>query len=163
VFEKLSALIVGSCYFCHTASMDMALFGRLADFQAAMHQLEYEISKDAPLGVVTPLQYRLLQIMHFSAPKTLGQLAECATISLPNASREVRKLATLALVEKHSVPENRRLVQLSLSPKGVALVNQVCQHQADSLAPRLAGISPEQQAALLGAITSIEQILLNKP
>ena len=100
------------------------LFPTLISLVSELSTLELQLSGGLELGAVTPLQLRALQILHFGGKITLSALGGCLGLSLPNASREIRKLTGWGLVNKSGDPQDRRLVLLELSPAGRALVIQ---------------------------------------
>ncbi|MDA3791886.1 MAG: MarR family winged helix-turn-helix transcriptional regulator, partial [Desulfobacula sp.] len=58
----------------------------------------------------------------FSKAVTTSQVADCLNISLPNASRELKKLSRLELIVKETDEKDRRKTTISLSEKGQNLM-----------------------------------------
>jgi DNA-binding MarR family transcriptional regulator len=85
---------------------------------AASHQLHYDMTKGMPIGDITPLQYEILELLTVKQPMTLSEISDCKGISMPNTSRELRKLTEKGLCEKVEDPEDRRKQYIRLSMVG---------------------------------------------
>lgn len=94
------------------------LFRQMVSHIAASHQLHYDMTKGLPMDDITPLQYELLEFLSVKQPVTLSEISECMGISMPNTSRELRKLKEKGLCGKHEDPEDRRKQYVRLSPVG---------------------------------------------
>lgn len=73
---------------------------------------------------LTPMQFEILQIVHSSGRSTLTELCGCTKLSMPNASREVRKLFEIELVEKEEDAKDKRIHWIVLSEDGKKLVDE---------------------------------------
>ncbi|MAS15380.1 MAG: MarR family transcriptional regulator [Nitratireductor sp.] len=96
----------------------------------------------------TAAQLSALGVIIYLKATTLSALAAKEGVSAPTASRIVDSLVRDGLVERLADPEDRRAVRLSASKKGQAAVVDACNHRADVLREKLAGLSEEEWAAL---------------
>lgn len=103
---------------------DKLLFNRFVSFTAAVHQVTYDITKDVKTDDITPVQYRILEYIAVSQPVTLSQISECQHMSMPNASRELKKLSEKQLCEKYTADEDRRKQYFRLSEHGQARMDE---------------------------------------
>jgi MarR family 2-MHQ and catechol resistance regulon transcriptional repressor len=69
------------------------LFQKFVAFSAAVHQITNDITKDVKSEALTPLQYKILEYIAVSQPVTLSEVSDCMQMSMPNTSREVKKLS----------------------------------------------------------------------
>ncbi|WP_460704325.1 MarR family winged helix-turn-helix transcriptional regulator [Luteococcus sediminum] len=60
---------------------------------------------------------------------SIGELAEAHCLELSTASRRISRLAQLGLVEKQTLPDDRRIQCARLSGKGEALLRTVRRHR----------------------------------
>lgn len=74
------------------------LFQKFVAFSAAVHQITNDITKDVKSEALTPLQYKILEYIAVSQPVTLSEVSDCMQMSMPNTSREVKKLSQRASV-----------------------------------------------------------------
>jgi DNA-binding MarR family transcriptional regulator len=97
-------------------------------------------------------QHNVLSILRgqYPRPCTLGMIQERMLDRMSNATRLVDKLLEKGLADRCQCPENRRKVDILITPAGLELLKQtdpVLQHIPD----RYAQLSPEE-AALLGQL-----------
>ncbi|MFH5184167.1 MarR family winged helix-turn-helix transcriptional regulator [Paenibacillus sp. TAB 01] len=81
------------------------LFQKFVSFTASVHQVTQEMTKDVRPEAVTPVQYQILEYIAVSQPVTPSQISDCQHMSLPNTSREIKKLCEKRLCEKYADPE----------------------------------------------------------
>jgi DNA-binding MarR family transcriptional regulator len=79
-----------------------------------------------PFGL-TPPQYEILGILRSNAPAPLStlQIRERAVDPASDASRLVDRLVTKGLVEKAPCCDDRRLVDVTITPAGVRLLGRI--------------------------------------
>jgi DNA-binding MarR family transcriptional regulator len=101
-----------------------AFFHKFVAFTTAVHQVTHEITKDVKSAAITPVQYGILEYIAVSQPVTLSQISDCMHMSMPNTSRELKKLSDKKLCEKFDVAEDRRKQLIRLSREGQAMMNE---------------------------------------
>lgn len=138
-------------------------FGRFAAFVSTLRAWEVDLGQGVDPGKTTPVQYRLLQILWFQGAAPLGTVGSCLGLSLPNTSREVKKLTCLGLVRKEADPTDRRVVRLHLTEAGEALVRAGLETMARAFFARTGAWTPDRMARVLTALADLESVLVDAP
>lgn len=68
--------------------------------------------------------WRILAVLHDSE-RTVGELADLVLLNQPTLSKALDKMEKDGLVARRREEENRRVVMISITDKGMALVNQL--------------------------------------
>ncbi|MBM7563099.1 MarR family winged helix-turn-helix transcriptional regulator [Paenibacillus sacheonensis] len=113
------------------------LFHQAVSFITAVHQVTFDMTKDFELGDITPVQYGMLEYIAVSQPVTLSEISECKHISMPNTSRELKKLTDRGLCEKFDAPEDKRKQYIRLSAVGQSFMNAAFAHMEKEFQYRL--------------------------
>lgn len=117
-----------------------------------------EICDDAlhTIGSALPAaQLRALLTVEEQGPLTLGVLARTLRASPSATSRLCDRLVAAGLVTRGPTGEDRRAVDLTLTPAGWHLVAWVHRERRAHLARRLEKMSPAGRAALLEGLTEL--------
>jgi DNA-binding MarR family transcriptional regulator len=99
------------------------LFHKFVTFTTSVHRVKHELTKDAKSDILTPVQYSILEYIAVSQPVTLSQIRDCQNMSMPNASREVKKLSEKNLIIRMENNEDRRKQYICLSKDGENIIN----------------------------------------
>lgn len=97
-------------------------FQTVINFISSVHSSTHFLTKDARSNKITPQQYSILEYVFFNKAVTTSQVADCLNISVPNASRELKKLFKLDFIVKESNVKDRRKTTISLSEPGQNLM-----------------------------------------
>ncbi|SFL94321.1 DNA-binding transcriptional regulator, MarR family [Paenibacillus sp. 1_12] len=135
-----------------------AVFQKFVAFTAAVHQISNEMTKDVKSETITTVQYKILEYIAVSQPSTLSDISECMHMSMPNTSRELRKLSEKGLCEKITDADDRRKQFIRLSARGDAMMNEVFEQIESRFVERLRDISEEE----LGEIEQALDLLHTK-
>lgn len=112
-------------YQYEVSNMDKkALFMKCVSFITSVHRVTHELTKNAKSDSITSVQYNILEHITVNQPVTLSEISECQHISMPNTSRELKKLIEKNLIEKLSDSEDRRKQYIRLSKEGEAMMNE---------------------------------------
>ncbi|MRX74262.1 winged helix DNA-binding protein [Bacillus lacus] len=103
------------------------LFKQFVRFTASVHQTSNEITKEIQVENITNTQYKILEFITVNQPVTLTRISDCLNISLPNSSRELKKLIENQLCEKVSDLKDRRIFHIRLTDKGTAIMEEAFQ------------------------------------
>ncbi|GAF65500.1 putative transcriptional regulator [Bacillus sp. TS-2] len=103
------------------------LFQQFVQFTASVHQVTNDMTKEIRIENITSVQYKILEFITVSQPVTLSEISECLHLSLPNSSRELKKLIQSQLCEKMIDPNDRRKFDIRLTEDGTELMNKVFQ------------------------------------
>ncbi|MGY3187075.1 MarR family winged helix-turn-helix transcriptional regulator [Lysinibacillus sp. TE18511] len=100
------------------------LFDQFVAFTTAVHQVTHELTQDVKIDNITPVQYKILENIKVSQPVTPTEISDCLHMSLPNTSRELRKLQETKLVEKMIDTEDRRKHYVCLTADGEKMMKE---------------------------------------
>lgn len=143
--------------------MDLeAFFQKFVTFTTSVHEVTYELTKDIKPEDITPVQYSILEYIAVSQPVTLSQISECKNISMPNTSRELKKLTEKNLCEKLDVAEDRRKHLIRLSETGQAMMNEAFQRIGERFLNRIKGASPEELEEINQALDVLQSKVFNR-
>lgn len=98
-------------------------FHKIIAFTTAVHSVTHEFTKKAKPEDVTSVQFSMLEYIAVSQPVTPSQISDCQHMSMPNTSRELKKLIEKHLIEKWEDTEDRRKQYIQLSKDGEILMN----------------------------------------
>lgn len=121
-----------------------ALFQKFVTFTTAVHEVTHELTKDIKPDDITPVQYSILEYIAVSQPVTLSQISDCKDISMPNTSREIKKLTEKNLCKKYNVAEDRRKQLIRLSEAGQTMMDEAFQRIGGRFLERIKDASAEQ-------------------
>lgn len=93
-------------------------------FTAAVHQVTHELTQNVKIDNITPVQYKILEYIKVSQPVTPTEISDCLHMSLPNTSRELRKLQERKFIEKISDTEDRRKHYICLTEDGEKIMEE---------------------------------------
>ncbi|WP_141430745.1 MarR family winged helix-turn-helix transcriptional regulator [Bacillus sp. 03113] len=101
-----------------------ALFLKCVTFTAAVHRMTNELTKNAKSDSITPVQYNILEYITICQPVTPSEISDCQHLSMPNTSRELKKLSEKNLIEKINDAKDRRKQYIRLSKEGEIMMNE---------------------------------------
>ncbi len=136
-----------------------ALFYRMVTFVAAVHRIQVELGKDINLDGMTPVQYSILEYIAVEQPVTLSGISECMGMSMPNASRELRKLAEMGLCRKYTDEVDRRKQHITLSSAGEERMKSIFTQMESRLMNRMDDISPSEMEAIVKAMDTLQSLV----
>ncbi|MBD8498480.1 MarR family winged helix-turn-helix transcriptional regulator [Paenibacillus arenosi] len=132
------------------------LFQQFVAFTTSVHEATFELTKNVKPEDITPLQYSILEYIAVSQPVTLSQISECKHISMPNTSRELRKLTEKQLCEKFEVPDDRRKQLIRLSESGQTMMNKAFQQIGTRFFERIQYLSAEDLDEIQHALAILQ-------
>lgn len=97
-------------------------------------------------------QVSLLGMLEFR-PYTLTELAERHSVSSPTMSSTVTTLEERGWVRRERGQHDRRVVWVSITPAGRAVLDDIQHHVAQRIAALLAGLSDEDRERLTDGLT----------
>ncbi|MCV9888000.1 MarR family winged helix-turn-helix transcriptional regulator [Metabacillus halosaccharovorans] len=101
-----------------------ALFEKWVSFATSAHRVTHELTINVKSDSITPVQYNILEYITVSQPVTPSEISVCQHISMPNTSRELKKLSEKNLIEKFSNEEDRRKQYIRLSEEGEKMMKE---------------------------------------
>lgn len=133
------------------------LFQKFVTFTTAVHQITSEISKDVKSEALTPLQYKILEYIAVSQPVTLSEISDCMHMSMPNTSRELKKLTEKQLCERVTDPGDRRKQGITLSAAGQDMMNDAFRHIGVRFAERTGHLSEAERQEISRALDLLQE------
>jgi DNA-binding MarR family transcriptional regulator len=127
-----------------------ALFHKVLNLITSMHQVTHELTKEVKSKAlsVTPVQYSILEFIAVRQPVTLSEICDCLDLSMPNASRELRKLNEKDLSEKVVAVDDKRKHIIRLSEKGQTMMNAAFQGIEARFLERIQHVSEDDLAQI---------------
>jgi DNA-binding MarR family transcriptional regulator len=114
--------------------------------------------KQVPIGDVSRTEGEVLGILS-GAPRRITELAELEGLAQPTMTLLVRRLEGRGWVAREGLPEDRRVVLVSITEAGEAVFEGFrCQFRA-ALRTDLEGLSDQQLAALLAATDALGSLV----
>nr|WP_237179197.1 MarR family transcriptional regulator [Paenibacillus sp. MMS18-CY102] len=139
------------------------LFHQMVAFLTAVHESQHEFSKDIPMGDITPVQYGILEYIAVQQLTTLSEISDCKHLSMPNASRELRKLTDKGLCERYSDAGDKRKQLIRLTSEGQAFMNEAFGQMDVKFQQRLHGLSSDQLQQISDAIGVLQSTVFRDP
>ncbi|HBI05011.1 MAG TPA: MarR family transcriptional regulator [Paenibacillaceae bacterium] len=135
------------------------LFHKLVAFTTSVHRVTHELTKDAKADHITSVQYNILELIAVSQPVTPSQISDCQHLSLPNTSRELKKLREKNLIEKVGDPEDGRKQHIRLTKEGEQMMDKSFQLIETRFLNRIQNASKEDLDEIDQAIDILQRKL----
>src|SRR3954447_1898472 len=104
------------------------------------------------LDEVDVMQFRILVVAASRGPCSLGDVAEAVGLHVSTASRACDRMDAMGLLNRTASPNDRRNLELTLTPDGEALVASVLRHRRDALRPVLEKLGRRRSQRLTTAL-----------
>jgi len=137
-------------------SVSAELERSLTEVARAILRLDVPQSALAEGESVDKAGYWLLVRISREAPLRLSVLAGSVELDLSTVSRQIRDLVACGLVRKEPDPDDGRASLLSLSERGVAVLEAVSEARRQVLADAIVGWSDEERTTLAGSLLRLE-------
>lgn len=108
---------------------------------------------------LTPTQSAALAGIGRHGPMTIGDLANHEQVSAPTATTVVSKLEDAGLVRRRRDDADRRVCHVELTDAGARHLHATRTRKTEWLEGRLADLSPDDRARVLGALDVLEQLI----
>jgi MarR family transcriptional regulator, teicoplanin-associated locus regulator len=128
------------------------VFRKLISFTTSVHRVTHELTLDAKSKEVTQVQYHILECIAVNPPLTSTEISECQLLSLPNTSRELKKLSDKNLIEKYRDPKDRRKQYIRLSKEGEIMMGLAFEKIEARFLNRIQNASVEDLEEIIHAI-----------
>lgn len=132
-------------------------FQAVINFIGTVHSSTHLLTKDARSNKITPQQYSILEYVFFSKAVTTSQVADCLNISLPNVSRELKKLFKLDLIVKESNTTDRRKTTISLSEPGQNLMLRTFERIQKNFWKKAGELSEDEMRSIVSSMDVLEK------
>lgn len=108
---------------------------------------------------LTPSQFSALAVIADRGPLTLGTLAELESVAPPSITKLVAKLVADGLVVRSADARDRRIVHISVTARGAALMSESRRRKTAWLAERIGRLDPEQQGRLSAVLDVLDHLV----
>ncbi|MDP5275953.1 MarR family winged helix-turn-helix transcriptional regulator [Chengkuizengella axinellae] len=132
------------------------LFNKLITFTNAVYRVTEELTKEAKPNVLTQIQFDILDFIARNQPVTLSEICDCTHLSMPNASRELRKLGENDLIEKKSDVDDRRKQYIYMTSSGEKMIEDAYKLIKVNFDNRIKDISKEDLDEINYAIDKLQ-------
>lgn len=119
------------------------------------------MTKDIPMQDLTPLQYEIVEFLSIKQPMMLSEISACLGISMPNMSREIKKLTEKGLCEKISDKEDRRKLYIGLTELGENRMAEAFAFMRKLFMKRIEHLSHTELEQISEAMVCLESMLLS--
>ena len=126
---------------------------------AAIHLLRTLRRVDDATGLTAP-RLSVLSVLVFAGPRTLGQLAQ---VKPPTMTRLVDALEKDGYVKRTTDKADARVTIITATKAGETLMWKGRERRVDSLAKRLASLSPAEMSELEAAADLISRVATDEP
>jgi DNA-binding MarR family transcriptional regulator len=110
-------------------------------------------------GAVTLPQFRALAVLDRLGPCRAGELAEAVGLHVSTITRLCDRLVAAGLISREVRPDNRRQVELDITPAGSSLVDKVRTERERELAAALRRLTTRQRSCLREAAGPLAETL----
>lgn len=134
-------------------------FGEVMGFIAKVHEKSHEYLKEARPDGLTPLQCEIIEYIYFEEKRTVSGIADCLKMSLPNCSREIKKLENGGYVKKTQDENDRRKSYVCLDIKGKEFTDVTFERLKVRIFNKLGDMSEEEFETNIQAIRLLEKYI----
>jgi len=134
---------------------------QIEDMATSLHAASIRLLRmlrreDQATGISGP-RLSALSVIVFAGPLSLAELAAAEQVKAPTMSRIVEGLVQTGLAIREPDPRNRRMVRISATPDGKALLEAGRARRVRALTQRLHRLADSEQRALARAVELLER------
>lgn len=133
------------------------LFQQFVAFTTNLHEVTQSLTQNVKLENITALQYKILEYIKVSQAVTATEISDCLHMSLPNTSRELRKLQERKLIEKTNDQTDRRKQVIRLTLEGEKMMTEAFNSIEEQFLLLFDGTSSQDVEAISEALALLEQ------
>ena len=123
----------------------------------AIHLLRAMGKVDAEAGL-TPARLSALSVLVFGGPVPLGRLARVEGVTSPTMTRLVDALEEAGLATREAHPDSDRMVLVSPTDQGRALMVRAAERRADVIVEAMRGLSADERRVLREAAPLLKRL-----
>ena len=129
------------------------------DLRTAVMRTSRRLRVEATGDVITPGQYSVLAQLRSRGPHTPRELADREHVQAPSMTRILNALAENGFVARSAHPDDRRQIQVAITPAGEAALEEARDQRTAWLAQRVANLSPEDRLTLSRAAHILQEMI----
>jgi DNA-binding MarR family transcriptional regulator len=135
---------------------------QIAEYSRILSQLLSEVSEqnfltDHTKGLLSKTQFTILKILSVSGPYTVSSIANILLISRAAASKNIDKLVRQKLVNRKITLEDRRVMEVTLTDKGLAIIKKYEKVRFEKQNAALAQFKEKDKSRFLSLLRSYVQ------
>lgn len=124
---------------------------------AAIHLLRAMRPLDIESGL-TPARLSALSVLVFGGQTSLGSLARAEAVTSATMTRVVDGLVALGLAKRSPRPDNARMVSVSATPEGEALMRDAAGRRLSSIVEGLTSLPADQRQRIAAAAPALADL-----
>lgn len=135
----------------------------IADNLISIHPLLYK-SIYRPMkhqSSITPGGMYVLGSLKRNGTQSMSDIGKCLSVPKPHVTVIVDKLIEDGLVERQSDPNDRRIVNILLTEKGIEVFENIKQEISENLKIKLSKLDEDEQEILADASRKVREILIS--
>lgn len=137
-------------------------FKEFVAFASTFSELKHAMMSKIKPSDLTTLQYLILEQLAVSEPLTPSEIADCQHMSLPNVSRELKKLQEKQFIDRQEDKEDKRKHVIMLSKKGREYMDKAFQQIESMLIDNLSSSDQNQMDDIVQALRLLNQTIFKK-
>ncbi len=118
-----------------------------------------KLSQEVSQGIITPPQYSILTYLLERGESKMADLSRYLLISASGVTGIVDNLVRMGLVQRGSSPQDRRVIKISLTPRGKELISRIRTEFQEVLQKVLVGFSVKERRELIRLLGKMEKLL----
>lgn len=118
----------------------------------------HRILRQQAMGGLRLTELSCLALVGRLGPMPLGEIATRENLSAPTITKTIARLEAKGYISRLADPSDRRVSLISLSAKGMALIEEVRSRRTAYLNQRLQQLDNSQLAALVNALPILEAL-----
>lgn len=144
-----------------TSTADSAdlLAGTAAQLRMATFRLARRLRAQRAVDTMSDGQFAVLAALKVHGSHTLGELAERERVTAPSMNRTVNCLEELGYLTRTTDEDDRRKVNIDLTPEGLAVVEETVRRRDAWLEQALAELTDEERATLAEAAAIMRRVV----
>jgi DNA-binding MarR family transcriptional regulator len=131
----------------------------IGDFTAALRELRCQGTQRLVKQAVSMTHLHVMWLLEHHSDLTMGHLAEMLDVSLSNATGLIDRMEERGFIERVRVPDDRRIVQVRLSPKGREMLEDVELLKSTMLRKVLARLDRAQLERLRSTVEDVRNAI----
>lgn len=138
------------------------LYKNFMQFTVTLSEAMDVLTNNLEFDGITRVQFNILQHIALEQPVTLSQISYCQNMSMPNTSREIRKLSERGFVYKYSDEKDRRINYIKLTEDGTKLMNTVSDFMEERFKASISELADQEVINLEQSIDTLSKSLLEQ-
>jgi DNA-binding MarR family transcriptional regulator len=129
----------------------------VSDLAALFRRQRRGLARNWCLGSVSMTHLHVLMLLDSDGPQPMGRLADALLCSLPNATGIIDRMVERGLVERVRDDGDRRLVRVSLAPRGRETLDEFEMVRQQQLLGILGAMSPQERRVCAEAFRAMRE------